>query len=445
MSPKHILNFSVSKKNKNGKMQERILQLDFEAGVLNNIFKESVHKHFDLKHIVGISAVAGDGTCIIVEFSDPAGKTYEYYAPSVESAQLLQHIFERIVLHNKAATSDNAPVVDLFDGLTALDTADTSNLFTAEAHSRDAGWAKGADCVYGLGSVHVYNAGAFVGGKTPLFVLSLHGVDITTPEATTIHLQAQHLFLELKFKNAAERDDILGKLKDWQGSSSFRTIFPSFFPTTTLKLVWFPPTRSKMPSWLVHEAGLDVEFIKCDVSKGEGHNPSFAQEHGILHPLYKGSVPALLDGDICLTESGAILNYLAGKYAPQFTFSESTPEFADMLRYMFFSYSELEAPLWNMAHHTFLPIPDDKKVPDSIPTDAWRLSNAFDVLRGDLKDGREFLVGNKFTLADIVVSFHIGWAAQTNQLDMTKTEDPLVAYVSRTTSREAFKETAALG
>ena len=145
-----------------------------------------------------------------------------------------------------------------------------------------------------------------------------------------------------------------------------------------------------------------------------------------------------------LTESGAILNYLAGRYAPQFTFPNSTGEYAEVLRYMFFSYSEMEAPLWNMAHHTFLPIPEDKKVPAVIATDAWRLSNAHNVLRGDLKDGREFLVGGKFTIADIVVSFHLAWAGQMKNLDMTDSSDVLVAYATKHFERPAFQKTQAL-
>jgi glutathione S-transferase len=182
----------------------------------------------------------------------------------------------------------------------------------------------------------------------------------------------------------------------------------------------------------------------------EGHNPQFAMDHGISHPLYKGSVPCLVDNTdpqhpITLTEAGAICNYLAGKYAPQFTFSNDTAHFANMLRYIFFSFSELEAPLWNIVHHTWLPIPAEKKVPQVIPTDEWRLTNALTVLRGDLKDGREFLVGDKFTIADIVVAFHLGWAARSAHiLDMNNDEDCLISWLKRHQQREGYKKYSAM-
>jgi glutathione S-transferase len=75
-----------------------------------------------------------------------------------------------------------------------------------------------------------------------------------------------------------------------------------------MKLYGFPPTRSIRALWTLRELDVDFEFVNVDPTKGELRRPEFLA----LNPA--GKLPVLVDGDFVLTESVAIVIYLAEKY-----------------------------------------------------------------------------------------------------------------------------------
>ncbi len=58
---------------------------------------------------------------------------------------------------------------------------------------------------------------------------------------------------------------------------------------------------------------MDLGIVELDYFSDEQHSEKFLK----INP--KGEVPALVDGDIVLTDSAAILVYLAGKYSDKNT------------------------------------------------------------------------------------------------------------------------------
>ena len=78
----------------------------------------------------------------------------------------------------------------------------------------------------------------------------------------------------------------------------------------TLKLCFFPETISIAAALALSEAGLDFEPVRVDFASGEQTKPDY---HAI-NP--KGRVPALITDQGILTETGAILDYIA-TLAPQ--------------------------------------------------------------------------------------------------------------------------------
>ena len=76
-----------------------------------------------------------------------------------------------------------------------------------------------------------------------------------------------------------------------------------------MKLYEFPPTRSIRPRWMLQELEVPFESIRVDLPKGEHRSPAFLK----LNPAAK--VPVLVDGDLVLNESVAIVLYLADKHA----------------------------------------------------------------------------------------------------------------------------------
>ena len=72
-----------------------------------------------------------------------------------------------------------------------------------------------------------------------------------------------------------------------------------------MKLYYFPSPNPQKVKFALLELGLDCETIPVDLSKGEQRQPAFLA----LNPF--GRAPILVDGDLTLWESHAILAYLA--------------------------------------------------------------------------------------------------------------------------------------
>ena len=84
---------------------------------------------------------------------------------------------------------------------------------------------------------------------------------------------------------------------------------------TPLKLYGFGPSRSFRALWALEETGLAFEHIETALRKDA------TLENSAKHPNYlalnsQGKVPTLVDGDKVLTESVAIVNYIA-RLAPE--------------------------------------------------------------------------------------------------------------------------------
>src|ERR1700721_3614829 len=76
----------------------------------------------------------------------------------------------------------------------------------------------------------------------------------------------------------------------------------------TLKLYEFPPTRSIRVRWTLQEMQLDFESVFVNLPAREHHAAEFLK----INPAAK--IPVLVDGDLVLIESVAIVLYLADKY-----------------------------------------------------------------------------------------------------------------------------------
>jgi glutathione S-transferase len=78
-------------------------------------------------------------------------------------------------------------------------------------------------------------------------------------------------------------------------------------PEKTMKLYEFAPTRSIRVRWTLQELAGDFEAIPVNMLAGENRSPTFLK----INPA--GKLPVLVDGDMVLTESIAIVLYLAEK------------------------------------------------------------------------------------------------------------------------------------
>lgn len=199
-----------------------------------------------------------------------------------------------------------------------------------------------------------------------------------------------------------------------------------------MKLYELGPTRSIRARWALQELGVDFESIIVNLFAGEASRPEFLE----LNPAAK--IPVLVDGDFVLTESAAIVLYLAEKYG-KFLPADVRGR-AEVNKWLLFTVTELEQPLWRMTKHHAL-YPEAKRLPADIPLAGEDFSRMAEVAEKHMQ-GRLFVVGDDATVADFVLAYTLDWANEWKLLDRCP---QLVAYMGRMYSRpNAPKRIAAI-
>jgi glutathione S-transferase len=108
-----------------------------------------------------------------------------------------------------------------------------------------------------------------------------------------------------------------------------------------VKLYYFPSPNPQKIRFALNELGLECESVAVDLTKGEQRSPEFMA----MNPC--GRVPVLVDGDLKLWESHAILAYLGEKTGKLWP---TTPAGrADALRWLFFLASAVSPPATELA------------------------------------------------------------------------------------------------
>jgi glutathione S-transferase len=196
-----------------------------------------------------------------------------------------------------------------------------------------------------------------------------------------------------------------------------------------LKLYHSAQSRSTRPRWLLEEIGAPFDLIRVDLAKQEHKSPQYLQ----IHP--HGVVPALVDGDLTLIESGAICAYLADKFpAARLAPAVGTPERGPYYQWMFYTMATLEPPLLQVFMHTVL-LPEDKR--KSAVADAGRQEfvGVAEVISNALT-GKPYLLGEQFSAADVMLGSTVAWA---QMLGLIAEHPVLMEYVGRLSARPAFQ------
>jgi glutathione S-transferase len=191
-----------------------------------------------------------------------------------------------------------------------------------------------------------------------------------------------------------------------------------------MKLYGFGPTRSLRALWGLKELDADFEFVPVNLSAGEHKRPEFLR----LNPA--GKIPVLVDGDLVIPESAAIVLYLADKYRDKGLLPESLTERAHVYRWLMFAVTELEEPLWRITRHTAL-YPEDRRLPADIALAKEEFNAMATVLERHL-EGRQYIVGDRISIADCVAAHLIDWA---NEFKLIEGFPQLRAYLTRMYAR----------
>lgn len=191
-----------------------------------------------------------------------------------------------------------------------------------------------------------------------------------------------------------------------------------------MKLYGFGPMRSLRVLWALHELATDFEFVPVNVFAGENQHPDFLR----LNPA--GKIPVLVDGDVVVTESAAIVLYLAEKHSAKGLLPADLAARAQVYRWLMFSVTELEQPLWRIAKHSSL-YPEDKRLPGEVALAAEEFAQMAAVMERHL-EGRDFLVGDRISAADCIAAYTLDWA---NEAQLLGPFPNLAAYVDRLYAR----------
>ena len=176
-----------------------------------------------------------------------------------------------------------------------------------------------------------------------------------------------------------------------------------------MRLYGMGPTRSLRALWALRELDAEFEFVPVNLPAGENRSPDFLR----LNPA--GKLPVLVDGDLVLTESAAIVMYLAEKYADKGLMPAELTERAQAYRWTMFAVTELEQPLWRIARHSFI-YPEEKRLPQDIALAREEFVAMAAVLESHM-EGREFIVGDGMTIADCVTAYVVDWGNENGLID----------------------------
>ncbi len=161
----------------------------------------------------------------------------------------------------------------------------------------------------------------------------------------------------------------------------------------TIKLYCFGESGNSYKAALALElSGLGWEAVYVDFFAGETRSPEFRADVSEM-----GEAPVMVDGDLRLSQSGAIQDYVAEK-SGRFGGRDAT-ERREVLRWILWDNHKLSSPA-GLTRFLMNFLPEDKRPKEVIAFNQGRLKAAYSTLDKHL-EGREWIVGDGLTNADL--------------------------------------------
>ena len=190
-----------------------------------------------------------------------------------------------------------------------------------------------------------------------------------------------------------------------------------------MKLYWAPRTRSSRAIWMLEEAGVDYELELVDIGNPERRDPK-----EFLEASPMGKVPALVDGDVKMSESAAICLYVADRYrsgtlAPAI----DDPSRGKFLYWLMYTPAVVEPAMSEKFNRS----------ETNRHRSGW---GDFELMIETLEqgiDGRTWIMGDKFTAADVMLGSSTVFLRLFEMLPDSKI---LSAYADRCLDRPAYKK-----
>ena len=207
-------------------------------------------------------------------------------------------------------------------------------------------------------------------------------------------------------------------------------------------------SRSQRVLWLLEELGLDYELKLYQRDPQTMLAPSSLRA---IHPL--GKSPVITDGDLVIAESGAIIEYLIGRYAPQRLIpAADTPERLRWTYWLHFAEGSAMTPLLlklvfekvATSPMPFFARPIARAIARKVSSSfiAPQIRQQLDFMEGALAHSAWF-AGDAFSAADIQMSFPLEAAQARGGLDASYPR--LTAFLERIHARPAYQRALVRG
>ena len=187
-----------------------------------------------------------------------------------------------------------------------------------------------------------------------------------------------------------------------------------------MKLFWAPQTRSQRAIWMLEEAGVEYDMERVDIAADKREDSA---EFLAASPM--GKVPALVDGDVAMSESAAICIYVADRYGA----GALAPALDDPLRGKY---------LYWMLYTPAVVEPAMSEKFNQVETNRYRSGwGDFDLMIETWDaalDGRDWILGDRFTAADVMLGSSAIFLSMFNMLPETRN---IAAYGERCLARDA--------
>lgn len=183
-----------------------------------------------------------------------------------------------------------------------------------------------------------------------------------------------------------------------------------------MKLYYHPFSFPALTTLFAAEA-MDLEYENqvVDLQSGEQRSPEYLE----INPY--GRVPAMKDGEFCLSESEAILRYLARKSGK--LYSDDIQKSAKIDQWMDFVVQHIRSPMARVQFNTFLaPMIGQDVDESSLATGRKFLANNLPIIEQQLSEN-PYLYGDDMTIADIAL---IGSLEPTNTAAIDLTPYPAI-------------------
>jgi glutathione S-transferase len=200
----------------------------------------------------------------------------------------------------------------------------------------------------------------------------------------------------------------------------------------SLKFYFSPMSTASITELVIEELGIPCERIKLDLKAGDTKKPEFLA----INP--NGKVPTIVHDGTAVWESSAITMYLGETFGvAKNLYPAAGPKRADVMKWLCWTHVTLGEAVYRFARNTMDWTPEDQrnaKAGETAKNDVQECLRIFD----RSMEGKAFLTGNDFTIADAHINSFMDWLRHM-KVDFAA-HGHLNAWSKRCSERPAYKK-----